>query len=238
MTDRDNLTDRQREVLAVIEDKIARDGYPPTIREIGQQLGIRSTNGVTDHLKALQRKGVLARTESKSRACVPLLPERLPVSGKAAPIAHPALAFRRGVERLIPVETAGDDLEISVQGKIAAGAPIAALESREDTVRIDRFFLGKNRDVFALRVVGESMIEDGIHDGDFIFVRKQQTAPRGAIVVAMIEGEATVKRYYHEGTRVRFQPANRAMQPIYVAASEFRETQIVGVVVGIYRTMD
>ncbi len=238
MTDRDNLTDRQREVLAVIENKIARDGYPPTIREIGQQLGIRSTNGVTDHLKALQRKGVLARTESKSRACVPLLPERRPSAGKPPAVARPGLTGRRGPERLTLVETADENVEIPVRGKIAAGAPIAALESREDTVRIDRFFLGKNKDVFALRVVGESMIEDGIHDGDFIFVRKQQAAPRGAIVVAMIDGEATVKRYYHEGLRVRFQPANSAMQPIYVAASEFRETQIVGVVVGIYRTMD
>jgi repressor LexA len=228
MTDRDKLTDRQREVLGFIEAKIARDGFPPTIREIGQHLGIRSTNGVTDHLKALQRKGVLTRAESKSRACVPLQP----------PSAPPRTAGRRAGDRLTPVELAEDDVSVPVRGKIAAGAPIAAIDSREDSVRIDRFFLGKNKDVFALRVVGESMIEDGIHDGDFIFVRKQQAAPRGAIVVAMIEGEATVKRYYHEGHRVRFQPANSAMKPIYVAASEFRETQIVGVVVGIYRTMD
>jgi repressor LexA len=237
MTNRQNLTDRQREVLGFIEAKIARDGYPPTIREIGEHLGIRSTNGVTDHLKALQRKGVLSRTESKSRACVPVQPpQATPSRRPGAPVEQGW--GRRTADRLTPVELVDDSVSVPVRGRIAAGAPIAAIDSREDTVRIDRFFLGKNKDVFALRVVGESMIEDGIHDGDFIFVRKQQAAPRGAIVVAMIEGEATVKRFYHEGHRVRFQPANSAMQPIYVAASEFRETQIVGVVVGIYRTMD
>jgi repressor LexA len=239
MIERESLTERQREVLDFIENKIARDGYPPTIREIGDHLHIRSTNGVSDHLKALQRKGFLSRTESKSRACVPLHPGRARVEpapqvaslqGRASP--------RSARSELTPVALDDQSVEVPVRGRIAAGSPIAAVESREDTVRIDRFFLGKNKDVCALRVVGQSMIEDGIHDGDFIFVRKQQSAPRGAIVVAMIEGEATVKRYYHEGHRVRFQPANSAMQPIYVAASEFRETQIVGVVVGIYRTMD
>jgi repressor LexA len=268
MTERDSLTERQREVLDFIEAKIARDGYPPTIREIGDHMRIRSTNGVSDHLKALQRKGFLSRTESKSRACVPLQPSRAGVTAPTGPSSGyapgssgpssgyapgssgptlsssapgPSLVGRgrlQGRPELTPVLTDEQPIDVPVRGRIAAGVPIAALESREDTVRIDRFFLGKSKDVFALRVVGQSMIEDGIHDGDFIFVRKQQTAPRGAIVVAMIEGEATVKRYFHEGHRVRFQPANSAMQPIYVAASEFRETQIVGVVVGIYRTMD
>ena len=92
--------------------------------------------------------------------------------------------------------------------------------------------------MYGLRAAGESMIEDGIHDGDFIFVKKQRTAARGAIVVALIDDEATVKRYYPEGDRIRFQPSNSSMQPIYVLASDFRETQILGVVVGIYRRMD
>ncbi len=206
MTAREKLTDRQQQVLDFINAKIERDGYPPTIREIGAHLGIKSTNGVNDHLKALERKGWLQRTESKSRACV-------------------------------PVDLNDDLVEVPVLGRIAAGQPILAVENVEDTVKIDRFFLGKNQGVFALRVVGQSMINDGIHDGDFIFVRKQQTAPRGSIVVAMIEDEATVKRYYPEGDRIRFQPANDQMEPIYVAANEFRETHILGVVVGVYRRM-
>ncbi len=220
MPGRDKLTDRQQQVLDFIQAKIHRDGYPPTIREIGDQLGIRSTNGVNDHLKALSKKGYLQRTEAKSRACVP-------TSGR-----------EHLKSDVVPVHEFDDMIDVPVLGKIAAGQPILALEQQEDSVRIDRAFLGKNRDVFGLRVVGESMIEDGIHDGDFIFVKKQRTAARGAIVVALIDDEATVKRYYPEGDRIRFQPSNSSMQPIYVLASDFRETQILGVVVGIYRRMD
>lgn len=226
MPSRQPLTPRQQEVLKVIETKIEREGYPPTIREIGDRLGISSTNGVNDHLKALERKGYLVRSQGKSRGCVPL-PSATP--RKRTP---PSLVALEGVR-------IGEDLvEIPVHGKIAAGLPIEAIDHREDSVKIDRFFLGKNKDVFALRVVGQSMINDGINDGDFIFVRKQQNAARGSIVVAMIDGEATVKRFFPEGDRIRFQPSNDAMKPIYVSASEFRETQIVGIVVGIYRTMD
>lgn len=208
MPGRAKLTDRQQEVLDFIQTKIERDGYPPTIREIGAELGIRSTNGVNDHLKALERKGYINRDGAKSRT-------------------------------LVPVDAMDDSfIEVPILGRIAAGEPILAIEQAEDTVKIDKFFLGKNKEVFALRVVGQSMINDGIHDGDFIFVRKQRTAARGSIVVAMIDDEATVKRYYPEGDRIRFQPANDAMQPIYVAANEFRDTHILGVVVGVYRKMD
>ena len=203
---RQKLTKRQNQVLDVIQESIDDHGYPPTIREIGTKLGIRSTNAVNDHLKALERKGYLNRNEAKSRSCV-------------------------------PVDLRGDIAEVPVVGRIAAGQPILAVENVEDTVRIDRFFLGHHREVFALRVVGNSMIGDGINDGDFIFVRKQQHAAPGEIVVAWIDGEATVKRYYPEGDRIRFQPSNPTMGPIYVLADEFRETMILGIVVGIYRRM-
>src|SRR5207302_1317055 len=113
-----------------------------------------------------------------------------------------------------------------------------ATENIEDSVKIDSFLLGgSGKEVFALRVKGESMIEDGIFDGDFLFVRKTPSAGSGDIVVALIEDEATVKRYYPEGERVRFQPANSAMQPIYVQKSQFRSTMILGIVVGVYRKM-
>ena len=204
---RQRLTSRQEQVLDIIQQAITRDGYPPTIREIGQHLGIKSTNGVNDHLKALERKGYLTRGEAKSRALVP-----------------------------VEFEAESNWVDIPLLGRIAAGAPILAVENVEDTVRVDRFFLGRTSgEVFALRVVGESMIGDGIHDGDFIFVKKQPQAPTGEIVVAMIDGEATVKRYYPEGDRIRFEPSNPDMSSIYVLASDFRETMILGVVVGLYR---
>lgn len=228
MPNRPQLTARQQEVFDFIVRKIEVDGFPPTIREIGDSLGIVSTNGVNDHLKALEKKGYISRSDSKSRTCVPIGLAEKPLRK----------ATRANVAPVHGLDIGHDWVDVPVHGKIAAGRPIAAIDQREDSVKIDRFFLGKNKDVFALRVVGDSMINDGIHDGDFIFVRKQQIAPRGSIVVAMIDNEATVKRFYHEGDHVRFQPANDAMKPIFVKASEFRETQIVGIVVGIYRTMD
>ena len=130
-----------------------------------------------------------------------------------------------------------DIVEIPIVGRVAAGLPLLAVENVQDTVHVDKFFIGQTREVFALRVKGESMIEDGIFDGDYIFVRKQLHAGAGEIVVAMIEDEATVKRFYPEGDRVRFQPSNPRLKPIYVSREDFRETQIIGVVVGVYRKM-
>src|SRR5258705_6665181 len=125
--------------------------------------------------------------------------------------------------------------EIPILGRVAAGQPILADENATDTVRIDRVLIGGHREVFGLRIVGESMIEDGIFDGDYVFVKKTPTAKTGEIVVAMIEGEATVKRYFPEGDKIRFQPANRAMAPIMVRKADFRTVDIIGLVVGVYR---
>jgi repressor LexA len=216
----EELTDRQRQILDFIVRESEARGFPPTIREIGEEMEIRSTNGVNDHLKALERKGYLLRGEQQSRALVATKRARL-VLGLGA-------AQRRDA----------DMVEVPLLGRVAAGLPLLATENVEDSVRIDSFLLGGNgREVFALRVKGESMIEDGIHDGDFIFVKKTPTAMPGEIVVALIEDEATVKRYYPEGDRIRLQPANAAMQPIYVSKQEFRSTMILGKVVGVYRKM-
>ena len=136
------------------------------------------------------------------------------------------------------VRLGGEIAEIPVIGKVAAGAPILAQENITDHVRIDSMLLGDSgRKVFALKVSGDSMIGDGIFDGDYIFVRKQLQASPGEIVVAMIEDEATVKRFYPEGDRIRFQPSNPRLKPIYVSREQFRETQIIGLVVGVYRRM-
>jgi repressor LexA len=214
----EELTDRQREILTFIVKETEARGFPPTIREIGEEMDIRSTNGVNDHLKALERKGYLLRGEQQSRSLVPTKRARL--------------ALGLGVKKDSNV------VEVPVLGKVAAGAPLLAVENVEDSVRIDSFFIGSNgKEVFALRVKGESMIEDGIYDGDYLFVKKTPSASPGDIVVALIEDEATVKRYYPESDRIRFQPANATMQPIYVNKADFKSTMILGQVVGVYRRM-
>jgi repressor LexA len=221
------LTERQEKILSFIKKSIQDQGYPPTIREIGEHFGIRSTNGVNDHLKALERKGYLMRGELKSRALSVI------EGGRAGGGRFPRISRRE-----LSAVGEGEVVEVPVVGKVAAGAPILAQENITDHVRIDSMLLGDGgRKVFALRVSGDSMIGDGIFDGDYIFVRKQLQAGAGEIVVAMIEDEATVKRYYPEGDRVRFQPSNPRLQPIYVNRDDFRETQIIGVVVGVYRKM-
>jgi len=216
------LTERQQEILDFISASIQERGYPPTLREIGLHFGIRSTNGVNDHLRALEKKGHLQREDLKSRALRPV--------STTSPAA--------GGQRRSGAETPpADVVEVPLVGRVAAGLPLLAVENVQDTVHVDRFFIGQTREVFALRVKGESMIEDGIHDGDYIFVRKQLQASRGDTVVAMIGDEATVKRYYPEGDTIRFQPANSSMQPILVKKRDFKSVNLIGVVIGVYRKL-
>ena len=224
------LTDRQLEVLRFIAREIEERGYPPTIREIGEGLDIASTNGVNDHLKALEKKGYLQRDPAKSRALIPTSQARDVLGTGSDNVV--SLAARRDAARR-PSRL----VEIPIVGRVAAGQPILAQEHLEGTVHVDSFFLGTTKKVYALRVQGESMIGDGILSGDYIFVKKQLQADDGEIVVALIDDEATVKRVYFEGDRVRFQPSNPRMAPIYVRREDFRSTMILGVVVGVYRKM-
>ncbi len=198
------LTKRQRQVLNYITRSIEERGYPPTMREIGEHMGIRSTNGVNDHLKALERKGYIVREDLKSRT-------------------------------LRPVETSPQPASVPLVGRVAAGEPILAVENLEETLKIDQYLVGSGENVFGLRVKGESMIEDGIFDGDIVFVKQQRTAERGDIVVAMLDEEATVKRYFPEKGGVRLQPANSAMSPIMVRGDAGTTFDLMGVVVGVYR---
>ena len=208
MAKKTSLTDRQKVVLGMVENAIARRGYPPTLRELGDALGIKSTNGVNDHLKVLLNQGYLTRERGKSRSLR---------------VVHPTSALGESM------------IDVPIVGRVAAGQPLLAVENIEDTVRVDRFFIGAHREVFALRVTGDSMIEDGIFDGDFIFVKKTAQANPGDIVVALIDEEATVKRYYPEGDVIRFQPAHPSMKPILVRRDEFRSVDLIGTVVGVYR---
>ncbi|HWZ92753.1 MAG TPA: transcriptional repressor LexA [Polyangiaceae bacterium] len=212
------LTGRQEQTLDFIRKSIEERGYPPTLREIGEYMGIRSTNGVNDHLRALERKGYLRREDMKSRAL--------------------KLVAGMGSESSNSVKANDDDMvEIQVLGRVAAGLPLLAEENVIDTVRVDRMLVKGGREVFGLRVTGDSMIEAGIMSGDYIFVKKQSTAERGDIVVALIGDEATVKYFYPERDYVRFQPANAQMAPILVRASDFKSTMLLGKVVGVYRRL-
>ena len=216
------LTQRQQMVLDFIRQSISDRGYPPTLREIGARMGIRSTNGVNDHLRALERKGYLTREDMKSRALRPT-----------------SLATQTLGDDAVPASPANDvDLvEVQVLGRVAAGLPLLAEEHVIDTVRVDRTLLKGGREVFGLKVHGDSMIDAGILSGDYIFVKKQLTASRGEVVVALIGDEATVKYYFPEKDHVRFQPANKNMAPIYVRAADFKPTMLLGVVVGVYRRL-
>jgi len=224
------LTQRQQMVLDFIRQSITERGYPPTLREIGARMGIRSTNGVNDHLRALERKGYLTREDMKSRA---LRPTSQGGSDASSVLAN-AGSVANELGELSPMND--DDLiDIPVLGRVAAGLPLLAEEHVIDTVKIDRGLVKGGREVFGLRVHGDSMIDAGILNGDYIFVKKQLTAQRGEIVVALIGDEATVKYYYPEKDYVRFQPANKTMAPILVRAADFRPTMLLGVVVGVFR---
>jgi repressor LexA len=211
------LTARQRQILEYIRERVGSDGVPPSYREIGRAFGIKSTNAVAEHVAALVRKGYLTRV-GEGR-------------GLARSLALTSIALTElGVE-----ESLAEVLEIPIYGRVAAGVPVLSDENLQGHVQVDSFLLGAHRQVFALRVAGESMIEDGIYDGDFLFVRKQIEVNNGDIAVVMVDGEATVKRFYREGERVRLQPANGEMAPIILRASDLKSVDIIGVVVGVYR---
>lgn len=216
---RPKLSIRQQQVLALIVDNVERCGYPPTIREICRHFGFRSTNGVSDHIKALVRKGYLTHEQSKSRTLRPV--------GPMAP---------RGAQRVDgtrPAHMTG----VPMLGRIAAGQPILAPEEArsEERVWVDESWLGANDQVYALKVSGDSMIEDGILSGDTVFVRQTDAAERGEVVVVGIDNDVTLKRYFPEAERVRLQPANKLLEPIYLYPSEGNSVRIMGVVIGVYR---
>lgn len=218
------LTQRQEMVLSFIETSITQRGYPPTLREIGNYMGIRSTNGVNDHLRALERKGYLAREDMKSRAIRPIPCSKETGDSHLEPATHNA--------------THNDNVVgIPIIGRVAAGQLSEAIEQAEDSVQVDKMLVKDSRDVFGLRINGESMINAGIKNGDFVFVRKQIQAQRGDIVVVLVGDEATCKFYFPEQDHIRLEPANDQMGPIVIQKNDWRSTQILGVVIGLYRQL-
>ncbi|MGV8082596.1 MAG: transcriptional repressor LexA [Coriobacteriia bacterium] len=199
------LTRRQQQILDFIRAEVHRCGYPPSVREIGEAVGLSSSSTVHSHLAALEAKGFLRRDPTKPRALE-------------------VLDFRE-TDQAIDV---GEVRMLPLVGQVAAGAPILAAENIEQTIPLPAEMVGES--TFILKVRGESMIEAGILDGDFVVVRQQPTANNGDIVVALIDDEATVKTFYKEADRIRLQPENSAMDPIYV-----RDVTILGKVMALFR---
>ena len=215
------LTARQREIFTYIQRRI-KEGYPPTIREIGSKFGF-SEKAAHDHLNALEKKKYIGREEGKPRA-ISLLKEADPKLQTSKWLegqnANPNLA-----------ETPRDIIEIPIFGRVAAGTPLLASQNIEGTLPIPTRMVN-NHECFALRIIGSSMIGAGILEGDFVIVRRQANADPGDIVVALVEDEATVKRFYIDGERVRLQPENPAIEP---AIFNVNDVMILGKVIGLHR---
>ncbi len=200
-------TERQARILEVIRNFTDERGYPPSVREIGERVGLSSSSTVQSHLRTLEKRGLIRRDPTKPRALI--------TTGAASVTALPARDY--GV--------------IPIVGKVAAGVPITAVENLEGDFVVPPEFARKDG-TFMLRVQGESMIEAAILDGDLIVVEPQPDAGNGEIVVAMLDGEATVKRFFREAGRIRLQPENRAMEPIYAS-----DVTVLGRVRAVIRTL-
>jgi repressor LexA len=199
-----SLTNRQKQILDFIKRQTRDRGYPPSVREIGEAVGLNSSSTVHGHLARLEEKGYLRRDPTKPRAIEVLQDDD------------------RAVQRHRLVS-------VPLVGRVTAGQPILAVENIEDYVPLPRDMAG-GEGIFLLSVRGESMIGAGIHDGDLIIVRPQASADNGDIVVALLDDEAKVKRYYREKKGVRLQPENPAMDPIVT-----KDVVILGKVIGLFR---
>ncbi len=196
------LTKRQREILDYLQDFIQQHGYAPSLEEIGRRFGLSSLATVHKHLTNLQEKGFIKRAWNRSRSV-----------------------------EMIPTNTGGRSIDLPLLGYVAAGAPIEAVATSE-TIAVPEEMVGR-RDTYVLRVRGNSMIDEQICDGDFVIIEDRKTAQNGETVVALLGGsDVTLKKLYRENGRVRLQPANPTMQPIFIDADQ---VQVQGVVVGVMR---
>lgn len=217
----EQLKKREQQILDYMKSEIRKKGYPPTVREICQELNIKSTSTAHKAMSNLESKGYIRKDPAKPRAY-----EILGMEDESVVTAAPAPAPNQETQRI-------DVVDIPVVGRIAAGTPILAEQNIEDSFPIPARYLSRGSNNFMLTVRGESMIDVGIYDGDYILVEEQHTANNGDIVVAMIDGfesEATVKTFYKENGHIRLQPENPTMSPIIV-----HDVKILGKVRGVFR---
>ncbi len=205
----DELTGRQEEILKEIERYVAAEGYPPTIRDLSEKFRMAAPS-MLSHIKALERKGVIRRRQGKSRGIELTGVPRVPDMGKV--------------------------MEVPILGRVAAGVPLLAEENREDTVFVDNRF-AKGQKLFALRVKGNSMVDAGLFENDVCIIRMTDTAQNNDIVVAFIDGEATVKRFRKSGKKITLMPENPAYEPIVISEGQGRDFRILGKVISLYRNI-
>lgn len=200
----EKLTSKQNQVLDYIKQSIAKNGFPPTVREIGSALGLKSPATTHAHINTLESKGYIKKVGAKNRA----------------------------IELLVKNEYEKEDIvDVPLLGKVTAGSPIEAIEMPDEFFTLPAYLIPAKKEVFTLRVSGESMINAGIHDGDIIIVQRQQTANNGEMVVAMTEdNEVTLKTFYKENGYFRLQPENDTMNPIILD-----KVSIIGKAIGLYR---
>lgn len=215
---KEELTKKEKAILEFIEKQVNEKGYPPSVREIGKAIGLKSTATVHGYLAKLEEKKYIRKESQKGRAL-----RLLKGTGKEKKEFEPGEGKN--------LYTGKEMVDVPIIGKITAGEPILAVENVMDTFPIPLDFVG-NSESFMLVVRGESMVEAGILDGDYILVKKQNTASNGQIVVALIGDEATVKTFYKEKDHIRLQPENSTMEPIIVPNCE-----ILGKVAGVFRKM-
>lgn len=199
----DGLTKRQRQILNFVTKEIEQKGYPPSIREIGKRMGISSLRGVTIHLDALEKKGYIKRNSSARSIKI------LPTSSE--------------------VITNIEVIKLPLVGRVAAGEPVLAEEYIEDWIPVPKTMVKNNKNAFLLKVNGDSMTRDHIMDGDLVIVKPQPVADNGDIVVAVIDDEATVKRFYHEKDCIRLQPSNPKYKPIILKRNFLINGKVIGV---------
>ena len=203
----EELTTRQKEILEFVKKTTFRRGGPPTYREIMEHFGFKSIGTVQDHLKALEKKGYIKREPNKYRAIT--------------------------VDDFS--KTLKDTVRVPILGQISAGRPVLAEENIEGYISLDKFLVKYSRDVFALKVKGESMAGAGILDGDYVIVRKQSEVENGEIACVLVDNEATVKRFFRKNGRIELRPENPAYQSIYLTENSASEVMILGKVVGVFR---
>ncbi|MDR2035293.1 MAG: transcriptional repressor LexA [Coriobacteriales bacterium] len=227
---RETISGRQRQVLEYIAEFTATQGYPPSVRDIGDHVGLASPSTVFTHLTGLEHKGFIRRGKEAARA-ITILDKGWQELGKSDPAADAPDAPLTREPGHFGSSGSGKVIELPLLGQIAAGEPILATQNITDNYVLPKQLVG-DRGSFMLTVKGDSMIEAGINNGDYVVVREQPTAQNGDIVVALIGEDATVKTFYKEKDRIRLQPQNSSMDPIYPD-----EVQIVGKVIALLRAL-